>query len=275
MQRPYISLSALSSAEDVRAIQVAHEEGSALAVPASHDVLLGISADRYTAKGELPGKPRKIATVEDVRVISGAVTAAMPLAVHVETYFRDQPKKDIPDVLDFARYRTAPFADAVLRILEGADPATLGALQLNGVVDPDELAKVHKAHPNLPIIYQLRRELLERGEDDVVRHLDACRFAVAHVLLDLSSGMGVKLRHDECALLAHLVRETTPDARIGIAGGIGPDNVEEMYANAFRVAGTVSLDTETAIREPDTDAFSVPKSLHFLRNAYAVVRSTS
>ncbi len=271
MKRPYVSLSALSSPADVHAIRAAHEADSALVVPASHDVLLGISADRHTAKGELPAKPRKIATVEDIRAISGAITAKMPLAVHVETYYRDQPKKDIPDVLDFARYRTAPFADAVLRILDGTEPATLGALQLNGVVDPDELAKVHEAHPNLPIIYQLRRELLERGEEDVARHLRACRFAAAHVLLDLSSGLGVKLQPEECERLATLVREEAPDARIGIAGGIGAENVDEMYANAFDVAGAVSLDTETAIRETGTDAFSVPKSLTFLRNAYAAV----
>lgn len=271
MKRPYVSLSALSSAEDVRAIRTAHEADSALTPPGSHDVLLGISTDRYTVQGELPGKPRKIATVEGVRAISTAITADMPLAVHVETYFRDQPKKSISDVLDFARYRTAPFAEAVLRLLEGADPSTLGALQLNGVVDPDELAKVHKAHPNLPIIYQLRRELLERGEEDVARHLRACRFAAAHVLLDLSSGMGVKLQQDECAQLAAVVRAEAPDARIGIAGGIGADNVDEMYADAFRIAGAVSLDTETAIREPGSDAFSVPRSLAFLRNAYAAV----
>lgn len=271
MQRPYISLSALSSPSDIETIQQAHVADATLVAPLSHDVMMGISVDRYTAAGTLPGKPRKIAAVEDVRAMSAAVHSSMPLAVHVETYHRNQVHRNIADVLDFARYRTTPFADTVLKILHNTEPSSLGALQLNGVVDVDELQRVHEVHPRLPIIYQLRRELVDRGEQDIVRHLRACRFAISHVLLDLSSGMGVKLQSEECAQLAKLVREEVPDARIGIAGGISAENVSAMYADAFRVAGAVSLDTETAIRDSETDEFSTNKSLAFLRNAYAAV----
>jgi phosphoribosylanthranilate isomerase len=270
MKRPYVSLSALSGPDDVKDIQ---RGTSALALPASHDLLLGISADRGTAAGQSPAAPRKLADIRALRDIADALDGSAALAVHFECYYRNQEIGALTgDVFDFARQRTAPFADDVLKTLDGVPAELLGAVQLNGVIDPDELRKLHERRPDVPVIYQLRRELADRGDRDVVAHLQACRFAVSHVLLDLSAGRGVPLRDEERSRLADIVRSTVPEARMGIAGGISADNVGAMYHGAFEQLGHVSVDTETAIREPGTDAFSPKLSLEFLRRAYEAIR---
>lgn len=268
MLRPYVSLSALATPSDVERIQQAHTQG--LVLPTSHDLLLGVSIDRDTVAGKLPANPRKLDTIAALAQMAAATRDNTLLAVHVECYFRNQDPKEQKSVSDFARYRTAPFADDVLRALEATDMQRVGALQLNGVVDADELQKVHERHPRLPIIYQLRRELLQRGTDDIRVHLQQCRHAIAHVLLDLSSGAGVPLKKEECDELMRIVSQEVPDARIGIAGGISAQNVADMYAMTQGGATDVSLDTETAIRTVD-DAFSVDLSIEFLAAAYAAI----
>lgn len=273
MERPYLSLSALDGPEDVRSLQKALATDSALQVPDSHDLFMGISVDRGTAAGTVPPAPRKLATIDKARELSDALGLPMQLAVHFECYYRDQNLEIPGNVFEYARTRTAPFADDVLRVTDGVNQGALRAVQLNGVIDPDELEKIHAARPDLKVIYQLRRELADRSSEDVVTHLIACRFGIHHVLLDLSAGQGTPMDPAERSRLVGLVQRAAPDARIGIAGGLSTDNIARAYRGAKKeTGGHVSVDTETAVRIPEGDRFSPDKGADFLRASFDTVR---
>ncbi len=269
MKRPYLSLSALSGPDDASAILRRMTD-----IPPTHDLMLGVAMDTRSGTGELPPSARKLADISTLRRLSEAVEAPALLAVHFECLRYQKAMTTMTDVFEYARVVTAPFADLLLKLLDAVPAERVGAVQLNGIVDPDELRKVHERRPDVPVVYQLRRELMERGESDMIAHLNACRAHISHILIDLSAGCGIALSDDERSTIASLVRMNVPEARIGIAGGISVANVGTMYAAAYDQLGHVGVDAETSIRNPETDAFDVTRALDFLGAAAVAVRSS-
>lgn len=271
MERPYISLSALSVPDDVRSID-AMMQRDGFVLPDSHDYLLGISVDRTTAHAGLPTPPRKLTNLDLAKSISDEIGLPAELAIHFECYYRNQDFEIKGDVFEFSRVRTAPFADAVLNVADSVRQDSLRALQLNGVIYPEDLRKIHQARPDLKIIYQLRRELVDRGETDIIEHLKACRFGIHHVLLDLSAGRGIPIDPSEATQLISIVRGVDPDLQIGIAGGLSSVNVRGIYRAVHAAAGHVSVDTETAVRDAD-DNFDAVKGYSFIRETASSITS--
>ncbi len=249
-EKPYICASALQP-EHIGPM-TAHLL-SARKLQSSHDLVLGVAVSAETVANDTRVKTRKVATLAGLADAADQINPDIAkLSVHFDCrdYTQGNDFANLDDLL--ARY-SRPFQADALAAADALDLQKVHSFQLNGTVRPHELAKFKEGIPDTPIIYALGSELVRLGDDAVLAYLDVCRTHLRHVLVDLSAGTGKKATPEQMDHLIGLVRRAAPDVRIGMAGGLGPDNIETEYPSVARRHGPMSMDSETKLRTPGSD----------------------
>jgi hypothetical protein len=149
-------------------------------------------------------------------------------------------------------------------------------VQLNGVLLPDELARIHH-EGKVSIVLQLRKELSQRGEDELAQYLSSIREYVAAILIDPSAGTGEAIDLSSLqSLVALISTQMLPGCRLGFAGGFGsstPAQVEHTLASIRSLrsllhSSAFSVDAETHLREahppPGVDTLSISRCQGYL-----------
>lgn len=171
-------------------------------------------------------------------------------------YSRNRPGRprypDLDWIAHFAGFRCARslhLCGIVARdFLDGRpfSPEGFERVQVNGYKgQPHDLAKAHSHGYGAEIILQVRKQFLLPGAAR-----DALALPNASILYDPSGGRGVQPD-----------RTGYPNApagvRMGIAGGIGPDNVAERVTGAA-LASASWIDMESGVRD-ENDQFDLGK----------------
>ncbi len=228
--QPYIGITGIASLEDVETILACCKIVSAAA--RTHRVMAGVLVSAKTLRGE-PTTNRRYPTIDAAEglLLNSRYAYAWPV-VH---------------------YNTRATGDAFreeLRALTERCPSMRG-LQLNVVSpDPDVVSRFASEHPRIEVILQVNRSAF--GTEPVPA--DALIYArdypaASHALIDLSGGRGADI---DTEFAARVVRAWHHPARVGVAGGLGPNAGatlralrDELGAELF---AELSFDAESRVR---------------------------
>ena len=190
-------------------------------------------------------------------------------SVLVEILSAAQDKGSI-GMLHFELTKTGPGepADvaAVLSLLRALSQSNLfPPVQLNGVFRADDVNEIHKGTP-VPLVLQMRKELSDRGETEILRYMESVASSISMILMDPSAGSGLKIDIEPARNLQRAIEKRFPGMfTFGYAGGLGGGS-ESQIAHTSSVVHSLkkafgnthfSIDTETKVRvpsqQPDTD----------------------
>lgn len=129
---------------------------------------------------------------------------------------------------------------------EGLNPA----IQLNGVLTPDDVRRIH-GETGTQIILQLRKQITARGEVGVAEYVRSIGGSIAKILMDGSAGTGEPFQVADAVAWQHLLQNEVPaDVHYGYAGGLGGHNTRQTVLGLRTALGSdaFSIDTETLAR---------------------------
>lgn len=164
----------------------------------------------------------------------------------------------------------------------------LDGFQINWLKQPHpgELAEFRRHHnarrreSKLPpgvMVLQLHPQLLAMtGEAmTLVRYLEPYvgNDAVTHVLFDPSGGLGRRFNPPVAVQALRQLRSAFPQLHLGVAGGLGPDNVDELLRPVWTADANVSIDVEGRIRHSHTDEFDSDKAAQFVSRSLDLAAS--
>lgn len=231
--RPYIGITGIVTAADLSVVR----DCRAL-MPWSHRLMAGVLVSAKTLRGE-PTESRRYPVAAQVEAILATCEryGAWPV-VHYNT-------RAVGEALAFE-----------LALLSSRLFPSMRGLQLNIVrPDPGVVREFAARHPAVEVIVQMNRAAF----GDPPAPADAIIYArdypnAAHALLDLSGGRGADV---DTAFAARVARGWPHAARLGVAGGLGPDAEPMLCAlrddlGAERFAA-LSFDAESRVRVPVED----------------------
>ncbi len=106
------------------------------------------------------------------------------------------------------------------------------------------------AHRRIEVILQVGSAAFAavgNGPRALVGKLRAYDGAIQRVLLDRSGGKGVALVPQDLLPFARAIREELPGLGIGVAGGLGAENVDGLLEPFVREFPDVSVDAQTLL----------------------------
>lgn len=157
----------------------------------------------------------------------------LPVVVHYNT--------DHPEVI----------SDQLIRALYPYDPE---AVQINGLRPQHlrSLAMFKEARPGIDVVLQIDDELLSTMTPNAIADLAVQYSGVIDCLwLDGSSGKGKPLQHSKLLPVIDRVSSMTESVGIGVAGGLNPDNLEELLTPILKEFPNTSWDVESGVQVID------------------------
>ena len=154
----------------------------------------------------------------------------------------------------------------VLSLLRALSKSNLfPPVQLNGVFRAEDINEIHKG-AGVPLVLQMRKELSDRGETEILRYMESIASSIAMILMDPSAGSGLKINLDPAIHIQGAIEKRFPAMfTFGYAGGLG-GGTEAQITHTTAVVHSLkkalgnthfSIDTETNVRVPgqqqDTD----------------------
>lgn len=149
-------------------------------------------------------------------------------------------------------------ADVIALLSVLAKDSLTPPVQLNGVILPSEVREIYM-ETGVPLVLQLRPELANRGEDELIRYLEEIAPAISMILMDPSAGAGQSIDIVPAVRVYNTIRDRFPERfTFGFAGGLG-GNSELQIAHTTRVvrelrshlgSSEFSIDVESNVRVP-------------------------
>lgn len=148
----------------------------------------------------------------------------------------------------------------------------IDAIQINGLYPGREslrLQALKQNYPKMPILLQIHKWIF----DDYKRHELAEDIGASYragamdgVWLDASGGEGKSMDAEKLISYIKDIRQAAPSLRIGVAGNLNADNLEEKITPILAVDSNISWDAQTGVQDEHQGkrSFSVTKSIRFL-----------
>ena len=253
LPRPYIGITGFMTGREVT---MAAEE---IPTGATHDLMAGILVSSKTLRGEQNKRPNRYPTIENANRI--------PL-FHRRVFTVVHYNTKEPDTLG-----------EQLREIQRCFRSLIEGIQLNMAwPNPLELIPFCVKTPQYKIILQIGAwafEKIDNSPQKLVERIKG-RYSglVDYVLLDMSGGEGIVMDRKNIdryleALYGAGVHE---QVRIGIAGGLDPENVGEVVRPFATRYPNLCVDAEGRIRD-ENDHLDIAKAKQYLRAAYATFQS--
>lgn len=236
-QQPYIAVTGATEISDIK--KVSHAINEYFPPESSHFGIMGfLVSDKSLAKVN-PIVNEKFLNSANLRRTLEATEPGAVNVLHYNTHERENLSGQI----------SAIFGDTGIY-----DEELSQAIQLN-IFWPDvnEVKKVKDKFPEMKIILQLGRRILENEDRfEIVERLKKYAADINYVLIDPSGGKGVSLNVKDFAPLYRLIRYEFPNLGIALAGGISDKNVTEILEEITRSLATdeFSIDAENRLRYP-------------------------
>lgn len=167
---------------------------------------------------------------------------------------------DDPDVLNTIHYADlyGPkkgqniFNNLELAVKYGGEH--LHAIQLDVTwPEPNEIKRFKEKNPNIIIILQVGKFAIKDVEGDPQKVADRLREygdSIDHVLLDMSMGKGKGMEAGGLLPLLRVIQKELPDLGLAVAGGLGPESVDDLKFIASEFPG-VSIDAQGNVKKED------------------------
>lgn len=132
---------------------------------------------------------------------------------------------------------------------------TCRTVQINGLVEIDDLNTLLQIMPELRVILSIGPSVVQYGMHSILDYIGDRRECITDILLDLSVGRGVTIHARETGEILARIHDVFPKLGVGAAGGIGPDNVEQVIIDVRRFSGldSISIDSESGLRSSEND----------------------
>jgi hypothetical protein len=158
----------------------------------------------------------------------------------------------------------------VLSLLSALSKANLfPPVQLNGIFRAEDINEIHR-EAGVPLVLQLRKELSDLSETELLRYVESIAASISKILMDPSAGAGLKIDLEPAVKLQRAIERHFPHVfTFGYAGGLGGGS-EPQIAHTSAVIHTLktalgdslfSVDTETNVRsageQPNTDELDI------------------
>ena len=156
-------------------------------------------------------------------------------------------------------------------------------VQLNGVLLPDDIIRIRR-ETGVPIVFQMRKEISNLGEQGVLRYLEDVASHIDTILFDPSAGTGESFTSDSVLpLVSSIKTRFTNSFRFGFAGGLGATTTQQAERTSLAIRDLrlhlrpdiFSVDVETNVRipgnTPGTDMLCIDlctRYLHAVRKGF-------
>ncbi len=153
------------------------------------------------------------------------------------------------------------------------------AVQLNGSLQAEDIHEICK-EGGVPIVLQLRKELADRGEAELLKYIESVSSSISMILLDPSAGSGHAIEIEPAVQLHRAIDARFPGAfSFGYAGGLGGEGPAQQQQTAtivreiFQALGTTrfSVDVETRVRRPSPNNNADELDLELCAKYFAAV----
>lgn len=116
-----------------------------------------------------------------------------------------------------------------------------------------DLKRFKEEYPNILIILQVGKYAIEDVQGDpekVVNRLREYGNSIDHVLLDMSMGKGKGMEAGGLLPLLRVIQKELPDLGLAVAGGLGPDSMDQLAAIAKEFP-EISYDAQGNLKHKD------------------------
>jgi hypothetical protein len=154
-------------------------------------------------------------------------------------------------------------------------------VQLNGALRAEDIHEIHN-EAGVPIVLQLRRELSERDEGELLHYIDSIAPSISMILLDPSAGAGHEIEVEPAVRLHLTIERRFPGAfSFGYAGGLGGAEQSERKRTTDIIreikhalqSSNFSVDVESRVRRPscapDSDELNLELCSRYFESAMA------
>lgn len=273
MKQPYISISGVTSSEEIECIADAFARSGFAGSDYQPTVgfLMSRSSLSKPSSNKKPKRDRRtIKLAELPELLHATNKASLQTVIHYSTYYTEYSKKE------YSKKDESTLIESLKSIFNYEEIFANGlctTLQLNGFdykLESDQLKDLKESLKGLQMIIQYREktinsslainlvrrhELLMESKDDTQSTYPDC------LLLDSSTGSGAEFNPTKKAKLIDHFSKHCPSLGLGVAGGLTPDNVaskvskiknelkQELYpADLFRACRPFSVDVESGVR---------------------------
>ncbi len=255
---PYIGLTGFTRQTDVQQVLEYYNGMNRHGIP--HHIMVGILASSKTLDGKTPKKyPERYPTREQLPNMFICHPRVINL-VHLHSSDDNRLLKDMTAVHNLGTF-----------VFE--DPTQLCGFQLNMTWPAPQILRAYRDEWDLPnkkhiIVLQVGPKAMEEArydDDRICERIQAYRNLIDYVLLDYSGGEGTKFDWmTPNGLIHRLKKRGDHQVGIGIAGGLGPDDLK-----AVEQLGTIHpclcIDAETGLMGRDGTMDATKAKLYALR----------
>lgn len=147
--------------------------------------------------------------------------------------------------------RNPTFSDEIFDLLEYKNIFKEGlvqGIQLN-ISNPalSEIKKIKKKYSDLKIILQFRKP--KQTDEELDRCIIEEYSSIDYILIDSSGGRGKKIDTEYASDIYRKLTKHRVNYRVGFAGGLNPNNLEEILYNLnYSIGNYFSFDAESGLR---------------------------
>ena len=249
--RPYIGITGFKTAEEVREVAASFLEH----LPKDYLGMLGFLCSKKRLR--LPSEPAKQGPAFNdlAGLIEKVPRMSFLPAIH---YYTTE--------LDLADQMKQVFGDTGIY-----ESGNCRAVQLNMPwPDLEEIRKARETFPQLILILQLPKQVLGDVQKVAARAKEYSTCA-SYVLIDPSGGYGKEMDIPYTSELASALQEALPMTRVGVAGGLGPDNVLETLQQLNM--RDICIDAQGNLRGESKGEMSITKAHIYINRASYFFRS--
>ena len=254
---PYVGVTGIRTPKEAEAaVQIFEKHGlHSLADRTGMIGVLTAADEKYRGKTAATRHVQSMGILQDT---FSALRGRMLPMLHVEIDKREANNK--------------PFAAGVARILgeSGVYQQNLcHHLQLNGYPAPGEVYTLLRYFPALRLVFQIRKELVAKGGEEIVRALNAHGDAFSYAVIDSSAGTGTEFDIQSVVQIQKTLRQERPRLQLTFAGGFSPENTKSRVQRLRAEIGNADwcIDVEDKVRDPKTDALDLPRFEEYMAAA--------
>ncbi len=245
--KPYIGVTGASSVIEVNGILAAFEN-MRITMDSPFLPMLGVQVSHkslFTGKSE--GNLR-VPEMAEVPNILAAVKGKAFSTIHYYTVNVDKIVEEITTLMEYGHIY---------------DKRLVNGLQLNiSLPQPSEIDAIKKRYPDIAITIQIDYKNMDKNMIELYSNiLSKCYANVDYILLDASLGKGVELNPNVVREAYDSFKNSKSNATIIVAGGIGPQNVEEIATalKAMARGDAFGIDAEGRLRDKVGDGYGNDK----------------
>lgn len=225
MKEPYIGITGFKNPEDTKIVNDWVTDNEQRLSSIGYRVMFGFTVSNKRLE-DRNSEGKTSPNLLSLGYLCGDVTCDIITMLH---YFTDKPENLVAEVSTLFKDPEIAGDDSGSRGLYEKLYCT--AVQLNqDWPDPKAILALKEKFSALEVVVQLSPKCLEASDSEISSRIEAYAPLADYLLIDPSGGQGKALDLERTKVLLPMLQRKLPDTRIGIAGGLGPENLKAVVS---------------------------------------------